>query len=113
MRWYANLWDLPGGHVEPGETEQQAVAREVNEELGVVISEPAGAAAIRLFEYNSAGARIADLSAWVVTDWIGNIRNNSPDEHVELRWFTATELTNAELAHPEYLSLLSNILVSS
>ena len=29
------LWSLPKGHVEPGETEQQAAVREVQEETGI------------------------------------------------------------------------------
>lgn len=31
------LWSLPGGHVEPGETDEQAVAREVFEETAVTV----------------------------------------------------------------------------
>jgi hypothetical protein len=31
------LWSLPGGHVEPGETDQQAVAREVLEETAITV----------------------------------------------------------------------------
>jgi 8-oxo-dGTP diphosphatase len=31
------LWSLPGGHVEPGETDHQAVLREVAEETGLVV----------------------------------------------------------------------------
>ena len=34
----AGRWEFPGGKVEPGETDQQAVVRECREELGVTIS---------------------------------------------------------------------------
>lgn len=30
---YPNMWDLPGGHVEPGETPRQCIVREMKEEM--------------------------------------------------------------------------------
>jgi 8-oxo-dGTP diphosphatase len=32
------LWEFPGGRVEPGETDQAALARELRDEIGVVVA---------------------------------------------------------------------------
>jgi 8-oxo-dGTP diphosphatase len=41
-RWYADVWDLPGGHVEAGESPSIALVRELREELGISIPRPLG-----------------------------------------------------------------------
>lgn len=101
---YPSVWDLPGGHVEFGEAPLDALIRELIEELGVVISRPAGPPLARLHPLEHEPS--FELAIWVVTDWAGQVTNCAPMEHDELRWFGADEWLALSLAHPEYRSVL-------
>jgi 8-oxo-dGTP pyrophosphatase MutT (NUDIX family) len=63
MRRHANQFALPGGRVDDGETVEAAVLRELQEELGVRMSEDAVLG--RLPDYHTrSGFRIAPLVLW-------------------------------------------------
>jgi 8-oxo-dGTP diphosphatase len=64
---YAGHWEFPGGKVEPGESLEAALARELHEELGIVVS-PTSRWITRIFEYPHATVR---LNFFRVFEWQG------------------------------------------
>ncbi len=64
---YAGYWEFPGGKVEPGESLEAALARELHEELGVVVTR-ACRWITRVFEYPHATVR---LNFFRVFEWQG------------------------------------------
>lgn len=91
---YPDVWDLPGGHIERGESGLRALTREMHEELGVQIVTGSVSPLCRL---NVGRDEPVLLSAWLVGDWRGTPKNVAPDEHDAIRWFRPEELP--PLAH--------------
>ncbi|MFT6292726.1 MAG: mutator protein MutT [Ilumatobacter sp.] len=104
-RWYPNVWDIPGGHIEDDETPAEAVVRELREELDVTIRLNS-TTPFRIYD----PAPDLTLHAWVITEWSGDITNLAPDEHDEIRWFDHDELVGIELADDALSGLLGEAL---
>ncbi|WP_089158133.1 NUDIX domain-containing protein [Micromonospora sp. NBS 11-29] len=103
-RAYPDVWDLPGGHVEAGESELTALAREMHEELGVrIVAESAS----RLGDWHAgSGADAVRVSVWQVGDWVGSPTNRAPDEHDDIAWVGLGELGGLALAHDDVAAML-------
>lgn len=84
----AGRWELPGGKVKPGEPPEQALVRELREELGV--------------EAKSAERVPGEWPVgpgYVLRVWITHLLSGEPrplEDHDELRWLNADEVWDVE-----------------
>lgn len=109
-RWYPDVWDLPGGHVEAGESEREALVRELQEELGIHVAGSEAALVKRMHVPAGDKGGGLRLGVWRLRRWRGEPANLCPDEHDELRWFAADDIASLDLAHPAYPPLLHTLL---
>jgi len=87
---YRNMWDVPGGHVEPGETPEECIVREMKEEMDI---DPADFQLLCCKEFTD---RI-EYTFWKAVDF--KIDDINLMEGQCLKWFTRWEAAATELAY--------------
>jgi 8-oxo-dGTP diphosphatase len=83
-------WDAIGGRVEEGESLEEALSREVQEEVGVTPTQFRLIATVKERQPEMYGDALHHVYA--VTSWEGGEPANVCDEHTELRWFSISEM---------------------
>ena len=83
------LWEFVGGKVEPGETKEQALIRECNEELNVLLSVGDMFMDV-VHEYHDLTVHLTLFNA--------TIAEGEPQklEHTDIQWITLSEIPNYE-----------------
>ena len=84
-------WEFPGGKVETGETPEPALVRELREELEITV-EPVRRLTPVIHDYGRGPIRLMPILCRITEG------KPQPHEHSEIRWCTAVELGQLDLA---------------
>lgn len=98
--WAPDCWDAPGGHIEKGESDSDAIRRELLEELGVEVARDDVRVVARLT------GRDFDARVFLVERWTGSPANTAPEEHDRIAWFGEKEIDGLVLADPDLLEII-------
>jgi 8-oxo-dGTP diphosphatase len=88
----AGLWSIPGGRIEPGETDAEALVREMIEETGLTVE--VGRLIGRVRRPGLSGA-VVDIRDYAATVTGGTLRPG--DDAADARWVAAAELESLDI----------------
>lgn len=94
---YDNLWELPGGHVEKGETNTEALDRELQEELGFDTYIDCGVIDYEIWYHGPDKYPVCGIVSYIKND---SDEIKLSDEHSNMRWISKDEIDNYDFLWP-------------
>jgi 8-oxo-dGTP pyrophosphatase MutT (NUDIX family) len=86
-------WMQPGGHLDPGETPEEAVVRECREETGLTVAHPTGGPVLVHVDVHRAAQEHVHLDLRYVVEAADEDPHPGPDESQDVAWFSWDEAT--------------------
>ena len=93
-KYLEHKWELPGGKVEPNETPETCLARELKEEFDIV-AEINNFISESVFDYGDKKIRLLGYRAKYIS---GDFKLNA---HDEIRWISKDEFSNFDFAEAD------------
>jgi 8-oxo-dGTP diphosphatase len=90
-------WEFPGGKVKNQEEPQQALKRELNEELKITIEHPIYLCEY-MFEYQDLGKKVI-LIFFLINEYSGEISNSV---HNQLKWIEIKQLSDYDFLEGDH-----------
>jgi mutator protein MutT len=94
-RLYPDIWDIFGGHIEEGETKEETLKRELEEEIGIIV---------RNFEFLTTYQDKDPTYGmdyihhiYLIRSWDRTPENRVPQEHERISWFTKKETEDLKM----------------